>query len=272
MEASDPFGQAAAGVADDPFDGQSVEDMADPGGFGESPESELGGEPANGQLPSEVLPVVDREGNPVAGGSPAPAEVAAEAAPDPTPDTSTPSAGSAAPAAEPADAGQSATAAETPEAPVAQEAPSQAEPSQDATEPVSAGSSTPEPAETPSEAPAPEAAKPKRQARKPRKAAAKGDPDGPRGYQALYQTAKGQWTELPLTGTAASAEIAEHVVENEDGLWIEANNVDQARRLAYVAAGRPRDGIRLVLVAEKSWQPKTVKPRVVPAREALEIS
>lgn len=280
MEASDPFARAGAAV-DDPFGGASLEEMAEqePEGFGQSPESELAGEPApaTNEEPPSSIPVVDREGQPVEYGEEEIREALAEsgydgppAGPDDDLPPSHPAAierDLAAAAAEPAPAPEAAPAPEP------QAAPSQAESPAPAPEAAVAVPAAPEAApadDAPSPQPAPAAAV--SQPRRGQRTAAKKADEGPRLYRPLFMTAKHGWTELPLNNDSAK-EVKDHIRADEDGvLWIEANNVDQARRLAYAAAGRPRDGIRLVLVAEKSWQPKTIKPKVVPAREALEIS
>lgn len=286
METQDPFATTVTEESD-PFAGQSLEEMADPAGFGESPESELVDD-ANAEPPSAVPPVVDREGNPVVDPTPQAASAGPTDAPaDPTPGSSTPSPTEPAPAVAEAPA-EAAPAVPAPggEAVPVEAVPSQAQAAPEATGAPDAGVATPETAEAlpaaPAEAPptpvAPagktgsttEPAKPKKAKAK---AKAKADNEGPRRYRALYQTAQRTWEELPLN-TEAAKEVEKNIVPGDDGddPWIESNNVDQARRTAYICAGRPRDGIRLVLVAEKSWQPKTVKPRVVPTREALDIS
>lgn len=240
MEASevtnDPFAAAAPGaVADDPF--------ADPAPGGEDIAAEVAA------TPTGDLPVVDREGAPVAPPAPAEGEDPAAGAPAVVNEDETPLA-----APVPAqsveqdaarDAGQS-SAVPAQEPPV--------EPSQAPQAPQEA----PQPAAQPAAADGggmAEAAKPKGEMRH---------------YKCLQQTADKQWTEFALSG-----ELPEGVkVVSIDGEpFFEARNQDHATRICYALLGTPTEGTTVWPVPKGAFKPKRVKPAPPsPERTRLVIS
>lgn len=100
---------------------------------------------------------------------------------------------------------------------------------------------------------------------------------GPRGgkgemrfYKLLYLTGESQWTEHKLD--PQHPEHGEYIALIDGEPWMKARNNDHAKRIGYTLLGRPKDGVRLFPVPKGAWKPSTVKPAPPkPERESLVI-
>lgn len=265
----DPFG---APVDEDVFGGGSSTAVAD----------EIAAESVTEAPPTADLPIVDKEGDPVAppaAQEPAPAPEPVQEAPEPP----------AAPQ-EPVQAPPAAETAAPPQPATAPPAPPVQPPAQPTTGPADAA---PAPATTPA---APHETRPR------------GGKGEMRYYKLLYMSGPDQWTQCDLSKVDPESgvvvckvapqkeleDIAEKNTAMKDAkgdalaklqsevrsltalhqeLWFEARNNEHANRLGFTIMGRPKDGALIFPVPRGAWKPKNVKPAPPkPERERVVIS
>ncbi len=91
-------------------------------------------------------------------------------------------------------------------------------------------------------------------------------------YKVLCQTGERQWTEIDLGPILADKDSGVEVTTQDGETWIVAHNNNQALRIGFGLLGSPQEGATILAAPKGLYNPKRIKPKVVPERQALEIT